>query len=506
MSKNLFNSVQMSKPKRSLFDLSHDVKLTMNIGKLVPVMQMECVPGDKVKLGCESLIRFAPMLAPVMHRLNMSVHYFFVPYRILWDGWENFITRDETAGIPAFPTVNIGADEFNLRLADYLGIPSPAAADHTVSALPFAAYQKIYSEFYRDQNLVLEPVTALTDGNNSSNGELFPLRTRAWQHDYFTASLPFAQKGAAVTLPLGSVTMLDAQVYKNTGSGNNSILTATPANINQPGRLSSNPAVPVDHLYAKTGASAQIGSVSINDLRRSFRLQEWLERNARGGTRYVENILAHFGVRSSDKRLQRPEYITGVKAPVVISEVLSTFQEAATPPPGPIPQGNMSGHGIAVASGNHGSYFCEEHGIIMGILTVMPLPTYQQGIDKMYLKRDPLDYYWPAFSNLGEQAVVNKEIYADSTTPDGVFGYVPRYSEYKFMPNRVAGQFRDSLDFWHFGRQFTNAPVLNQEFIECNPDNRQFAITGTDVDHLYVHCLNKITAIRPMPKFGTPTI
>lgn len=225
-----------------------------------------------------------------------------------------------------------------------------------------------------------------------------------------------------------------------------------------------------------------------------------VRKNARGGTRYIENILTHFGVRSSDKRLQRPEYITGVKSPVIISEVLNTTGESAG-----LPQGNMAGHGISVSTGKYGDYYCEEHGFIIGIMSVMPKPAYQQGIPRQYLKFDPLDYYWPSFANIGEQGVKVEELYAYTPTKDDVFGYVPRYAEYKYTPCRVAGDFRNVLDYWHMGRIFSTEPTLSQEFIECTSEDvdRVFAVQD-ETDNLFCHVYNKVTAVRPMPKFGTP--
>jgi len=251
-------------------------------------------------------------------------------------------------------------------------------------------------------------------------------------------------------------------------------------------------------MYAET-QGLELEPTTINDLRRAFKLQEWLERNARGGTRYIENILSHFGVKSSDSRLQRPEYITGVKNPIVISEVLNT-----TGQDGGLPQGNMAGHGISVSSGYNGQYSVEEHGYIIGIMSIIPKTVYQQGIPRTFLKTDPLEYFWPTFANIGEQAVQNQEIYAYTTDAENTFGYVPRYAEYKYMPSRVAGDFRTTLNYWHLGRIFDTAPALNKEFVECNPSKRIFAVETTDYDAFYCHVLNKIEAIRLMPKFGTP--
>jgi hypothetical protein len=510
MAKNLFNSIQLKKPKKNFFDLTHDVKLSANLGELTPILTLECVPGDKFDLSCESIIRFAPMVAPVMHRMDVTMHYFFVPNRILWPNWEKFITNNGPNGNgPEYvaPFVSwgpsyTGYEPSILRFLDYLGVPPVGTGQNgKISALPLAAYQAIYNEYYRDQNLIAPVDYVLTDGENfvdaSDVQRLGALRNRAWEHDYFTASLPFAQKGAAVDIPLGAVNG-DAPIYANSASGNTT-LAGSPYTIFLEG--DANPSISTD-VYAQTDG-LQVEPTTINDLRRAFRLQEWLEKNARGGTRYIESILSHFGVKSSDARLQRPEYICGVKSPVVISEVLNTSGTQDQ-----LPQGNMAGHGISVSSGRSGSYYCEEHGYIIGIMSVMPKTAYQQGIPRTFLKLDPLDYFWPSFANIGEQEVQVQELYAYTDNAADTFGYVPRYAEYKYMPSRVAGDFRTSLDYWHLGRIFDSEPTLSQEFIECTPaeTDRIFAVTDPDAQKLYCHVLNKIKAVRPMPKYGTPTI
>lgn len=510
MKQNLFNSIQLKKPKKNSFDLSHDVKLSASMGNLTPILTLECVPGDKFNLGCESVIRFAPMIAPIMHRVDVTMHYFFVPNRIIWSNWEKFITDANSGIVPPFfksevfepanqaPIYGNGADKF----ADYLGVPTPpnGSTVTNISALPFAAYQAIYNEYYRDQNLITPINYKLNDGQISTwEGvrNFANMRNRAWEHDYFTSSLPFAQKGQAVDIPLGTIDS-DSVVYTTTAAG--TTLTGTTNQIVN-NTVSTGIGPLVNTLFAKTSGK-QIGNTTINDLRRAYRLQEWLEKNARGGTRYIESILSHFGVRSSDKRLQRPEYITGVKTPVIISEVLNTTGENSG-----LPQGNMAGHGISVSSGKSGSYFCEEHGYIIGIMSVMPKTAYQQGIPRTFLKNDTLDYFFPTFANIGEQEVQVQELYAYTTSKEETFGYVPRYSEYKYMPSRVAGDFRNTLDYWHLGRIFNNQPALNKAFVECKPTDttRIFAVEdGTDP--LYCHVYNKIQAIRPMPKYSTPTI
>jgi len=510
MAQNLFNSIQLNKPKKNVFDLTHDVKLSTNMGQLTPILTLECVPGDKFDLSCESLIRFAPMIAPVMHRMDVTMHYFFVPNRILWDNWEKFITEHNSAYVspyipsnvflasnqPTFPT--------SARTADYLGVPPPPVGATTtqVSAFPFAAYSAIYNEYYRDQNLQAPVDYKLKDGDQyvsapSDINRLTTLRNRAWEHDYFTSSLPFAQKGAAVDIPIGTIDS-DVAVTWNSLENGNTAVTYDGTNSTTIGSTPGLNTVGTPEMIAKTG-DLGIEATTINDLRRAFRLQEWLEKNARGGTRYIENILTHFGVRSSDKRLQRPEYITGVKSPVVVSEVLNT-----TGQDGGLPQGNMAGHGISVTSGKSGSYYCEEHGYIIGIMSVMPKTAYQQGIPRTFLKKDSLDYFWPTFANIGEQEVAKQELYAYTPTGQDTFGYVPRYAEYKYMPSRVAGEFRTSLNYWHLGRIFATEPSLNSTFIECDPTKRIFAVEDPATDVLYCHVLNKIKAVRPMPKYGTP--
>ena len=494
----------MTKPKKNVFDLTHDVKLSTNMGNLTPILTLECVPGDKFDLSCESLIRFAPMTAPVMHRMDVTMHYFFVPNRILWDNWEKFIVDANSQYVAPYFEYYSGPfwTQERQNFLDYLGVPpSPNTTTATkISALASAAYQCVYNEYYRDENLVQPVDYKLVDGNQTAvKGSAFTaglntLRNRAWEHDYFTASLPFAQKGAAVDIPIAAIEN-DVPVKFKTSTGATTVTTNA-------GALTLGTGTPITtdaNMYANTaGLDVQPGT--INDLRRAYRLQEWLEKNARGGTRYIENILAHFGVRSSDKRLQRPEYITGVKSPVVVSEVLNTTGTD-------LPQGNMSGHGISVSSGKTGSYYCEEHGYIIGIMSVMPKTAYQQGIPRTFSKFDGLDYFWPTFANIGEQEVKVQELYAYTDNKDDTFGYVPRYAEYKYMPSRVAGDFRNSLDYWHLGRIFDNEPMLNQEFIECTPEatSRIFAVEDPDAQKLYCHVLNKIKAIRPMPKYGTPT-
>lgn len=531
--KNAMNSVMQAAPGFNKFNLTHDVKLSCNMGWLVPCLVVPCAPGDRWRIGCEMLARLQALLSPVMHRIDMRVEYFFSPDRLVWENQEVWITNGgsdvtQVDPLPARPFINftgngdpgVGARWASWPLMDYMGLPNPTQCPNPdefekIQVLPFAHYQKIWADYYRDENLqALEGAQPwlLQDGDNLVNAAaLLTMRKRAWEADYFTKALPFAQKGEPVDLPLTGFN--DVLVFRNetTGQPPFTNIAVDPATPELEVATLLGVGTPVaDTLYAQTSELNNMSAATINDLRLAFRLQEWLEKNARGGTRYSELIRAHFNVRPQDARLQRPEYIVGVKNPIQISEVLNTTGTEENP------QGTMAGHGISYSQGNYGKYFCQEHGYIIGILSIMPKPAYQQGIEADWLKyTDPTELLWPTFGHLGEQAIQNRELMAfrgddPITGSQGTFGYKPVYMEYKYMPNRVAGQFRTSLDFWHMGRIFdpSDPPNLNAAFVEADPTTRIYAVEGTPenpIDHVLCQILHKLTVIRALPFYGTPT-
>lgn len=446
--------------KRSKFNLSHFNLLTAKMGRLVPIGITDVCMGDSFKHSTELLVRAQPMLAPIMHPVWVSVHHFFVPYRLMWDKWEDFITGGDTQG-QTVPQINL----LSLRkgsLADYFNFP--LEQDFNVCAFPFIAYNMIYNEFYRDQDLI--------DEVDLSNTEVLH---RSWSKDYFTTARPFTQKGDEVTIPIdvniestGMFRLRDqnnremsVQVAPNSGGGPASLISSTSTITAR------------ESLRYSNGIKGVSSGLSVNDMRLALALQRYQEARAKYGSRYKE-FLNYYGINSSDARLQRPEYLGGGKQILQFSEVVNTGDNL----------GKMGGHGLGVLKSNSYVKFFEEHGIVISLMSIMPKSMYVQGVDRAWLKRTKEDYYQKELAYLGMQEVYTEELLVQSPTNSdqrSVFGYQDRYDEYRSQQSKVAGDFRDTLSYWHMARQFQNTPALNADFINSNPaQDRVFVDTLSD--------------------------
>lgn len=512
--------------KRNRFNYKPDHLFTGKMGPLMPFIQFEVVPGDTFKVVADNMTRFQAMLSPAYAKIYTYTHFFFVPYRLLWDEWEDFITKGEDGtAAPNFPKISFPNGQNVGTLADYFGLPTnePAVGSTpartvpmTVSALPFRAYALIYNEWYRNQNLQSEVGFSTASGADTTTNTT--LLSRNWRPDYMTQNLPFRQRGPQVLAPLGTSAPVFAgstnailpnttmqfrtttgavlngnkNMYTNFSNSNNGVLfvddnTATTSGYN--GLIPSN-------LYADL---KQATAASISDWRLAFQIQRLLEKNARGGARYVEWLMSHFGVRCSDGRLQRPEYLGGGKSPVMISEILQTSSSDNTSP-----QGNMAGHAFSVQQSHSFTKSFDEYGIVIGIYSCMPKSLYYQGIRRSWLKDTPYDFYLPVLSHLSEQGTYNAEIYQTGVdaTDKAIFGYNPIYEEYRHMYSTVSGEFKTTLDYWQFGRRWSSAPALNSQFVTCTPTDAPFAVKNQD--NLLITTTTRIRAVRPIPKHGTP--
>lgn len=514
-----FSRVPKAEIQRSSFDRSHGVKTTFDGGYLIPILVDEALPGDTFNVKMTAFARMATPIFPIMDNMRMETFFFAVPNRLLFDFWEEFNGEQKAPGdstdftIPTFT----GQTVLPGTLGDYFGIPTDVVVPH--STLWHRAYNLIWNEWFRDQNLQ-NPAHIQTDING---GDLdnYPLRRRGKRHDYFTSCLPFPQKGDPVSIPIAGTAPLtgDGDVFTTEVAGNVPLrIGGTPTDINDTYSMTGGGPVFKDTTDGQdipatlkadfsTGFAdlSQATSFTINQLREAFQIQRLLERDARGGTRYIEIIKSHFGVTSPDARLQRPEYLGGGSSPVNISPVASTVPTTVTQE---TPQGTLAAVGTASLN-NHGfTKSFTEHCVIIGLVSVRADLTYQQGLNRMFSRQTRYDFYWPALAHLGEQAVLSKEIYADGTAEDDeVFGYQERYAEYRYKPSMITGLFRSnaaqSLDAWHLSQDFASRPLLNDAFIQDNPPiDRVIAVPSEP--HFIFDAHFSMRCARPMPLYGVP--
>lgn len=539
---HLFSQIPSTQIPRSVFDRSHGYKTTFNSGFLVPFYVDEVLPGDSFKLTATLFARLATPIVPFMDNLYLETFFFFVPNRLVWDNWQKFNGEQKNPSDSTdflIPTVS-GTNVQNQTLWDYFGLPTNVNGVLKVNALPFRAYNLIFNEWFRDENL--QESLKVPTGDGPDNFSDYNLVRRGKRHDYFTSCLPWPQKGPGVEISLGGTVPVSGNVsfYRQVGSyhadnpissvnnwSDKVLFSETPPFVigKKDANWSGSDSMPFQGAFtasdphpdqisffagkygiASDGFSADLSKatpISINDLRQAFQIQKLYERDARGGTRYTEILRSHFGVISPDARLQRSEYLGGSSARISINPVQQTSATSDT-----TPQGNLAAFGVVSDSFHGFSKSFVEHGYVFGFVNVRADLTYQQGLNRMWSRQGRFDFYWPVLAHLGEQAVLNKEIYAQGTADDdNVFGYQERYAEYRYYPGQITGKFRSTdpqpLDSWHLAQNFSSLPTLSSQFIQDNPPvDRVVAVT--DEPQFLFDSYIRLKCARPMPVYSVP--